>query len=107
MKKSSYFAQQRLRGLLLLLPLATIKVRGGFPIIRHNEIRDVTANLLFEVCNDVKIEPGLQALTGEVLSGASAIGDDGARLDISVNGLWGGRHEKTFIDVRIFNPHAP
>ena len=40
-------------------------------------------------------------------TGASAIGDDGARLDISVNGLWGGRHEKTFIDVRIFNPHAP
>ena len=61
--------------------------RGGFPIIRHNEIRDVTANLLSEVCNDVKIEPGLQALTGEVLSGASAIGDDGARLDISVNGF--------------------
>ena len=24
--------------------------RGGFPIIRHNEIRDVTANLLSEVC---------------------------------------------------------
>ena len=56
---------------------------------------------------DLLVEPGLQALTGEVLSGPSAIGDDGARLDISVNGLWGGRHEKTFIDVRIFNPHAP
>ena len=26
--------------------------RGGFPSIRHNEIRDLTANLLTEVCND-------------------------------------------------------
>jgi len=24
--------------------------RGGFPIVHHNEIRDVTANLLTEVC---------------------------------------------------------
>ncbi len=32
---------------------------------------------------------------------------EGARLDVSVKGFWGGRHEKTFIDVRVFNPHAP
>ena len=32
--------------------------KGGFPSIRHNEIRDITANLLSEVCNDVRIEPG-------------------------------------------------
>ena len=24
-----------------------------------------------------------------------------------MNGFWGGRFEKSFIDVRIFNPHAP
>ena len=41
--------------------------RGGFPIIRHNKIRDVIANLLSEVCHNVNIEPGLQGLTGEVL----------------------------------------
>ena len=33
--------------------------------------------------------------------------EDGARLDIAANGFWGGRYERTFIDVRIFNPHAP
>ena len=33
--------------------------------------------------------------------------EDGARVDIVANGLWGGRYERTFIDVRIFNPHAP
>ena len=32
---------------------------------------------------------------------------DGARLDISVNGFWGGRYEKCYIDVRVFNPFAP
>ena len=31
--------------------------RGGFPSIRHNEIRDITATLLTEVCNDVRVEP--------------------------------------------------
>ena len=31
----------------------------------------------------------------------------GARLDVSANGVWGGRFEKTFFDVRVFNPHAP
>ena len=31
---------------------------------------------------------------------------DGARLDIAMNGLWGGRSECVFVDVRIFNPLA-
>ena len=26
--------------------------KGGFPIVRHNEIRDLTADLLTEVCKD-------------------------------------------------------
>jgi len=81
--------------------------KGGFPILRHNEIRDLTANLLTEVCHDVSVEPYLQPLTGEVLSGPSSIGQDGARLDIAASGCWGGRHERTYFDVRVFNPHAP
>ena len=28
-------------------------------------------------------------------------------VDVSVNGFWGGRFEKTFLDVRVFNPYAP
>ena len=27
--------------------------KGGFPSIRHNEVRDITAELLSEVCHDV------------------------------------------------------
>ena len=46
--------------------------KGGFPSIRHNEIRDMTATLLTEVCNDVRIEPELQPVTDEELTGSSA-----------------------------------
>ena len=63
--------------------------KGGFPSIRHNEIRNLTATLLTEVCHDVCIEPELQPVTGEVLSGATANSQDGARLDIAANGFWG------------------
>ena len=80
--------------------------KGGFPIMRHNEVRDLTANLMTEVCHDVCIEPALQPVTGELLSGASANTDDGAKLDVAASGFWGGRHERSFFDVRIFNPHA-
>ena len=80
--------------------------KGGFPSIRHNEIRDLTANLLSEVCSDVQIEPDLQPLTGEILNGATSNSQDGARLDIAANGFWGGRYQRTYFDVRVFNPHA-
>ena len=75
--------------------------------IRHNEVRDTVAGWMSEVCNDVCVEPPLQPLTGEALSGASAITKDGARLDIAAKGFWGGRHDRAFFDVRIFNPYAP
>ena len=81
--------------------------RGGFPSIRHNEIRDTTANLLTEVCHDVQVEPNLQEVSNEVLSGWTAITTDGVRLDNAANGFWGGRYERTFLDVRVFNPYAP
>ena len=32
---------------------------GGFPTIRHNELRDITAELLTEVCHNVAASPGL------------------------------------------------
>ena len=81
--------------------------KGGFPSIRHNEIWDLTANLLTEVFNDVCIEPDLQPIDGEVLTGSSSNTQDGARLDIAANGFWGGWFERTFFDVWVFNPHAP
>ena len=75
--------------------------RGGFPSIRHNEIRDLTADLLTNVCKDVRVEPDLMPVTNESLSHASANSTNGARLDIAANGLWGGLFERSYMDVRV------
>ena len=81
--------------------------KGGFPTLRHNEVRDIAAQLLSEVCTEVRIEPRLQPLSGEQIHLASANREDNARLDISANGLWGGQQERSMFDVRVFNPYAP
>ena len=67
--------------------------RGGFLSIRHNEISDVTATFLSEVCHDVCTEPHLQPLDGEAFSLRSANANDVAKLDIVASGFWGGRFE--------------
>ena len=38
--------------------------KGGFVTLRYN-VRDLTANSLNEVCNDVNIEPQLLPVIGE------------------------------------------
>ena len=81
--------------------------KGGFPSIRHNELRDFTASLLKETCNGVATEPSLQPITSETFQTASVNKQDGARLDIVANGFGGGVYERAFFDVRVFNPFAP
>ena len=55
--------------------------KGGFVIQRHNDLRDITAKALSEVCHDVQVEPPLQALNSETLSLRSSITFDEAGLD--------------------------
>ena len=81
--------------------------RGGFPSIRHNEIKDITAELLTEVCYGVGTEPCLQPITDEVFSYRTATKEDGARLDIVAESFWGRDRQRAFFDVRVFNPLAP
>ena len=81
--------------------------KGGFPSIRHNEIRDYTAYLLSEICHYASTEPHLQPITGEVPTSATANFQDGARLDVAADGFWGSRFERAFFDVKVFNPYAP
>ena len=78
---------------------------GGFVVHRHDELRDLTASLLRDVCRNVSTEPVLQPLTGEQLE-RSANTNDQARLDIRATGFWGEPHQDAFFDIRVFYPLA-
>lgn len=79
--------------------------KGGFVTQRHNEVRDITADLLAEVCPDVSVEPHLEALSGESLSSRTSNVSNEARLDISARSVWS-KNQRAFFDVRVFNPTA-
>ena len=67
----------------------------------------MTASLLAEVCHKVQIDLTLQPISGESFDHATLNTEDGTCLDVSMNSFWGGRCEKSYADVKIFNPHAP
>ena len=79
--------------------------KGGFVCIRHNEVRDLTASMLREVCRDVSTEPSLLPLEGERLRYRTANTTNDARVDVGARGFWT-RGQKAFFDVRIFDPMA-
>ena len=61
--------------------------KGGFVIMRHNNLRDFEANLVKKVCTDVEIEPPLQPLQGESLENGEN-SSEAARLDVRARGFW-------------------
>ena len=78
--------------------------KGGLVITRHNELRNLTAEILGKVCKNVVIEPLLTPLTGEELPKSSNMRNQ-ARPNITARGLWINR-QMAFCDVRVFNPLA-
>ena len=70
---------------------------------RHNQVQNITANLLLEVVFNVTVEPVLQPLNGEQLERA-ANKEDAARVDIRAS-FWNSSQD-AFFDVRIFYPFA-
>ena len=79
---------------------------GGYPIMRHNDLRDHTAALMSTVCSDITTEPQLQPLSGEQLSLLSANSDGNARLDVAATNFWSSNNQRSFFDIRVFNPLA-
>ena len=66
----------------------------GFPTLKHNEVRDITADLLKEVCHNVNIEPALQPLSGETFRYATAKVESGS----TIRGVWRtGERERAFL----------
>ena len=78
---------------------------GGYPMARHDEVRDLLAGVLRDVVPDVETEPSLIPLDGEDLAGRTANRSDGARLDIRARGFWT-RQQDAFFDVRVTHPKA-
>ena len=60
--------------------------KGGFITLRHNQIRDLTANLLKIIYHEVLIETTLQQLTGESLHETTSNITDEVRVDIATRG---------------------
>ena len=77
---------------------------GGFVTLRHNEVRDITAELLKDVCTDVRkepllIEPDLEDLPRQANRTREA------RLDVSARNFWT-TGQRAFFDIRVFNLDA-
>ena len=62
--------------------------KGDFPILHHNEIGDMSANLLREVCPNTCTEPGLQPLNNETFQLRIDNTDNEAQVDIRAEGFW-------------------
>ena len=59
------------------------------------------------MCHEVQVEPSLQPLSEKHFDHATLNTEDGARLDVDMNGFWGGKCEKSYVDVKVFDPHVP
>ena len=59
------------------------------------------------MCHEVQVEPTLQPLSGEHFDHTTLNTEDGAHLNVAMNGFWGSRCEKSYVDIKVFNPHAP
>ena len=79
--------------------------KGGFICFRHDEIRDLTARSIRDVCPNVTTEPRLLPLGGERLPYRTANTSNEARVDISASSFWT-RGQRAYMDIRIFDPMA-
>ena len=71
--------------------------------MRHNRLRDLVAELMKEVCQDVRIEPELLPIENEGNRHGNTA--DKARLDAFGIGVWGA-YEKTFLDIRVMHSNS-
>ena len=79
---------------------------GGFPTHRHNEIRDLLADVMTETGNSVAIKPVLTPVDGRTFQHPSTTTDPNARVDIVAGGVWGSRFDRAYFDVCVFNAFA-
>ena len=71
--------------------------------MHHNEIHNISANLLREVCSSTCIEPSLQTLSGQSFDLHTANTEDGAQVDIKAEGFWTVA-QGAFYDIKAIPP---
>ena len=76
--------------------------KDGFISIQHNDLCDLTANVMSEVCKDTEIEPKLTPLYGEELQGSTSNNSNEARVDIRTRGFWE-QGQQVFFNLRVFD----
>ena len=82
------------------------KKKGGFITIRHNDLGDVTANLLTVACKDINIEPPqLLPVTGETFNNQTANTSNEARVDVQSSGFCV-KGQQGLSDVRVFDQNT-
>ena len=69
---------------------------GGYPSVRHNELRGITATLLTDVCHSVGTQLRPQPLSGEFLKYKTANDADDARVDIVAENFWCRNRQKSY-----------
>ena len=79
--------------------------KGGFIILRHNELRDFTTKQLSEVWHDVRLEPQLKPLASKIYHYSTLNTIEDARVDESAWGFWV-RGLLASSDISVFNPLA-
>ena len=62
--------------------------------------------MLTEVCHSVGTEPCLQPLPREFLNYKTADDADDASVDIVAENFWCRNRQKSYLDVKVFNPFA-
>ena len=61
------------------------------------QIRDITASMMNEILNDVKIEPRLQPITGEQMRYRTATSGDATMLDFKARDSGGETEQHSLI----------
>ena len=85
---------------------AMICHKGGIPTLRHNEICDLTAELLADTSSGVSTEPRLQPIHNEVLQLRSANRVGKARLDVRASDFWC-KGQDSFLTLEFFTQLPP
>ena len=79
--------------------------KGGFIYTSHDDLRELTANIMSRVCKDTETEPKLTSLSGEELQSRTSNNSSEVKVENRTGGSWE-RGQQALFELRIFDPNA-